>query len=131
VTAVDEKAATERHGAALYGGLTLIAGIGTILASMVLFRNWGYPALRRLTGLDGTFADTLGKLSAMAVLGLAYWAFVRLYEKRAVVELAFAPRAISLAAAAGSLLISAVCLHFRETCGWSEQTMPRGTSRSS
>ena len=70
---------------------TLLAA--AILLSAVLFNKFLlFPGLQAVFGFDentGSYIKVLGSLVTMA---LAYWAFVKFYEKRAVTELGFHSR---------------------------------------
>jgi uncharacterized protein len=95
---------------ALRAALALVVGAVLVLGSLFVFKRLAFPAAQWVLRLDEPAAAILGRMGSLAVLVLAYWAFVRYYEHRRATELSFEPRWVALGAASGILLISLTLL---------------------
>ncbi len=86
--------------------IRLFLALGAIVAAVQLFRLVLLPAIELLfqPGVEVTSGLRRSGIAAYALV--AYWAYVRLVEKRTVTELRPAPLGIAVGAASGALLIS-------------------------
>lgn len=84
--------------------------LATIAGAMHLFRLLLLPQIQSAFHLGEADTSAVRRVGILLVVILAYWAVVRLIEKRAIVELRFAPRGIVLGALSGATLISVTTL---------------------
>lgn len=84
--------------------------LATIIGAMHLFRLLLLPQIQSAFHLSEADTSAVRRVGILLVVILAYWAVVRLIEKRAIVELRFAPRGIVLGALSGAALISVTTL---------------------
>jgi uncharacterized protein len=97
-------------GVAAQAVVRLVLAFAGILASVQLFRLLLLPEIQSAFQLDES-ATSLLRRSGILLFALgAYWAYVRLVEKRAVDELRVAPSGMALGAVSGALLISITTL---------------------
>lgn len=95
--------------AALVVGKTLLV-LATIVGAVQLFRLLLLPNIQSVFHLDEAATSVVRRIGILLVVLLTYWAAIRLIEKRAIVELRFAPSGIVLGALAGAALISLTTL---------------------
>jgi uncharacterized protein len=84
--------------------------LATIIGAMQSFRLLLLPQIQSAFDLGEVDTSAVRRVGILLVVILAYWAVVRLIEKRAIVELRFAPRGIVLGALSGAALISVATL---------------------
>jgi uncharacterized protein len=84
--------------------------LATIIGAMHSFRLLLLPQIQSAFDLGDVDTSAVRRVGILLVVILAYWAVVRLIEKRAIVELRFAPRGIVLGALSGAALISVTTL---------------------
>jgi hypothetical protein len=110
--------------AALAVGKVLLV-LATIVGAVQLFRLLLLPNIQSVFHLDEAATSVVRRIGILLVVLLAYWAAIRLIEKRAIVELRFAPGGIVLGALAGAALISLTTLSLF-AAGIYEVTAARG-----
>jgi membrane protease YdiL (CAAX protease family) len=110
--------------AALAVGKILLV-LATIVGVVQLFRLLLLPNIQSVFHLDEAATSVVRRIGILLVVLLAYWAAIRLIEKRAIVELRFAPSGIVLGALAGAALISLTTLSLF-AAGIYEVTAARG-----
>jgi hypothetical protein len=86
--------------------LKLMVAMLAIVGSVQVFRHLLLPAIQTLFDTSESTTSIIRRTGIFLAVLFAYWAYVRLYEKRAATELRFSPAAIALGAASGALLIS-------------------------
>jgi hypothetical protein len=95
--------------AALAIGKLLLA-LATVSGAMHLFRLLLLPQIQSAFHLGEADTSAVRRVGILLVVILAYWAVVRLIERRPIVELRFASRGIVLGALSGAMLISVTTL---------------------
>lgn len=95
--------------AALAIGKMLLV-LATFIGAVQAFRLLLLPEIQSAFDLDATSTSAVRRAGILMVAVLAYWAANRLIEKRAIVELRFAPTGIVLGALSGAALISVTTL---------------------
>lgn len=90
--------------------LKLFLALATIFASVHFFRLLLLPGIQAFFSLDDSATSMLRRTGIFLVVLMAYWAYVRFYEKRAVTELRVAPIGIAAGALSGALLIAIATL---------------------
>jgi len=95
--------------AALAIGKMLLV-LAAIIAAVQVFRLLLLPQIQSAFHLDDPGTSAVRRIGILVAAILAYWATNRLIEKRAIVELRFAPRGIVLGALAGAAVISITTL---------------------
>lgn len=83
----------------------LLLALAAFTAALQCVRLLLVPAIQHLLEPDDALSSLLRRGAVVVLAVLAYWAYARLIEKRAVVELRPAPRGIVLGAASGAGLI--------------------------
>lgn len=86
--------------------LKLLVAALAVIGSMHAFRLLILPGIQSVFGLSESATSIVRRTGIFLTLLLAYWAYVRWFEKRAATELRFAPGGIALGATSGALLIS-------------------------
>lgn len=99
--------------------------LATIAGAMHLFRLLLLPQIQSAFHLGEAGTSAVRRVGILLIVILAYWAVVRLIEKRTIVELRFAPRGMLLGALSGAALISMTTLSLFAT-GIYEVTAIRG-----
>ena len=112
-----------RIAALAIGKLLLV--LAAIIGAMHSFRLLLLPQIQSVFHLDDAAASAVRRTGILLVVILAYWAVVRLIEKRAIVELRLAPVGALLGALSGAALISIAMLSLYAT-GIYEVTAVRG-----
>ncbi|MGD9800498.1 MAG: lysostaphin resistance A-like protein [Parvularculaceae bacterium] len=97
-----------RIAALAIGKLLLV--LAAIVVAMHSFRLLLLPQIQSVFHLDDVAASAVRRTGILLVVILAYWAVVRLIEKRAIVELRLAPLGVVLGALSGAALISITTL---------------------
>ena len=82
--------------------------LAAILAAMHGFRWLFMPQVQTALKLDETTASAVRRAGILLSVVFAYWVSVRIVERRAVVELRFAPLGMGLGALSGAAVISIV-----------------------
>lgn len=95
--------------AALAIGKMLLV-LAAIIGAVQVFRLLLLPQIEAAFHLDATAISAVRRTGILLAALLAYWVAVRLIERRAIVELRFAPRGIALGALFGAALISITTL---------------------
>lgn len=95
--------------AALATGKLLLV-LAAIVVAMHSFRLLLLPQIQSVFHLDDAATSAVRRSGILLVVILAYWAVVRLIEKRAIVELRLAPLGVVLGALSGAALISITTL---------------------
>ena len=90
--------------------LQLLVSFAAIVGAVQLFRLLLLPVIQSVLHADAATTSLLRRIGIFVFAVLAYWAYVRLFEKRDARELRIAPLPIMLAAIAGSLLIGIAML---------------------
>jgi uncharacterized protein len=90
--------------------LRLLVASLAIVASVLLVRFLLLPGIEAVFHPGESMTSTLRRTGIFLFVLLAYWAYVRLYEKRAATELRPAPLGIAFGALSGALLISITTL---------------------
>jgi membrane protease YdiL (CAAX protease family) len=90
--------------------LRLLIALAAIVGAVQLFRLLLLPAIQSVFHPGDAVTSLLRRTGIFLCVVLAYWAYVRFIERRAVGELRFAPRSITLGAVSGSLLIAIAML---------------------
>lgn len=80
--------------------------LAAIIGAMHSFRLLLLPQIQSVFHLDDVATSAVRRTGILLVVILAYWAVVRLIEKRAIVELRLAPLGVVLGALSGAALIS-------------------------
>lgn len=83
----------------------LLLAFAAVMAALQCVRLLLVPAMQRLFETGDAMTSVLRRSAVVILAVLAYWAYVRLIEKRAVVELRPDPRGIAIGAATGAGLI--------------------------
>jgi membrane protease YdiL (CAAX protease family) len=91
-------------------GVRLVLAFAAILGAVELFRLLLLPEIQSAFLLDDSATSLLRRAGILLFALAAYWAYVRLIEKRRVDELRFVPAGIALGAVSGALLISITTL---------------------
>lgn len=99
--------------------------LATIIGAMHGFRLLLLPQIQSVFHLDDAATSAMRRTGILLVVVLAYWAVVRLIEKRTIVELRLAPIGALLGALSGAALISIAMLPLYAT-GVYEVTAVRG-----
>lgn len=86
--------------------LRLLLAFGVLLGAMQIFRLFVLPALQFLFNPGDSVTSLLRRTGIFVFAVLAYWAYVRFFEKRRAEELHPAPLATAIGALSGSLLIA-------------------------
>ncbi len=86
--------------------LKLFIALAAIVVSVQFFRLLLLPGLQSLFQLDDSATSMLRRTGVFLCVLMAYWGYVKFYEKRAATELHFAPVGIMLGAFSGALLIA-------------------------
>ncbi len=97
-----------RIAALAIGKLLLV--LAAIVVAMHSFRLLLLPQIQSVFHLDDVATSAVRRTGILLVVILAYWAVVRLIEKRAIVELTLAPLGVVLGALSGAALISITTL---------------------
>lgn len=97
-----------RNSALAIGKIALV--LVTIVGAVHLFRLLLLPEIQSAFHLGEAATSAVRRTGILVVAILAYWVSIRLIEKRAIVELRFAPLGIVLGALSGATLISAMTL---------------------
>ena len=97
-----------RIAALAIGKLLLV--LAAIVVAMHSFRLLLLPQIQSVFHLDDVATSAVRRTGILLVVILAYWAVVRLIEKRAIVELRLAPLGVVLGALSGAALISITTL---------------------
>ncbi len=84
--------------------------LAAIIVAMHSFRLLLLPQIQSVFHLDDAAVSAVRRTGILLVVIMAYWAVVRLIEKRAIVELRFAPVGVLLGALSGAALISIATL---------------------
>jgi membrane protease YdiL (CAAX protease family) len=93
------------------GLLKLCVAAAFFIGSIAAYRQLLHPLLESLFSLSPQMSSVVRRVSLLVLMLLAYWAFVRIYERRPVDELSLRPwRWILLAPLAGSLAIGVTIL---------------------
>ena len=66
---------------------SLLLGGAAVLGAMFAFRQGALPLIQSAFGLDADVVSAVRRVGLLATALLAYWAFVRLYERRVAEEL--------------------------------------------
>ena len=90
--------------------LRLVAALAAIVGAVQLVRLLLLPAIQSVFHPDDAATSLLRRIGIFVFAVLAYWAYVRLVEKRGARELRIGPLPIALGAIAGSLLIAIAML---------------------
>jgi len=90
--------------------LRLIVAFAAIIGAVQLVRLLLLPAIQSVFDPDDAATSLLRRIGIFLFAVLAYWAYVRLVEKRGARELRIGPLPIALGAIAGSLLIAVAML---------------------
>lgn len=85
--------------------LKLSIALGAIFASVQAFRLLLLPGMQSFFHLDDSATSMLRRTGIVLSVLMAYWAYVKFYEKRAVTELHVAPVGIAAGAISGAFLI--------------------------
>jgi len=88
----------------------LLLALGAVVAAVQLFRLLLLPVIQSLVQPGDEVTSGLRRSGIFFAALVAYWAYVRLIEKRPVTELRLAPAPIAVGAASGALLISLAML---------------------
>lgn len=94
-----------RIDAAKHFFITLLLPLAAIVASVQVFRLLLLPGIQSLFHLDESATSLLRRTGIFLCVLMAYWGYVKFYEKRAVTELHIAPIGIAIGALSGALLI--------------------------
>lgn len=86
-------------------GSLLLGGVA-VLGAMFAFRQGALPLIESALGLDADAVSAVRRVGLLCSALLAYWAFVRLYERRAAAELSPWPLPILLGGLGGALLVA-------------------------
>jgi len=90
--------------------LKLLIALAAIFVSVQFFRLLLLPGLQTLFDLDASATSMLRRTGIFLCVLIAYWAFVKFYERRAATELRIAPIGIAAGALSGALLIAIATL---------------------
>lgn len=90
--------------------LKLLLAFAAIAGAVQSFRLLLLPAIQSVFHPGDSVASLIRRAGIFVSLVLAYWAYVRFFEKRKAKELHLAPLAISFGAMSGSLLIAVAML---------------------
>ena len=90
--------------------LRLVAALAAIVGAVQLVRLLLLPAIQSVFHPGDAMTSVLRRTGIFLFALLAYWAYVRLVEKRRASELRIAPLPIALGAISGSLLIAIAML---------------------
>ena len=85
--------------------LKLFLSLTAILVSVQVFRLLLLPGMQSLFDLDASATSMLRRTGIFLCVLMAYWAYVKFYEKRAATELRVAPVGIAVGALSGAFLI--------------------------
>jgi uncharacterized protein len=85
--------------------ITLLLPLAAIVGSVQVFRLLLLPGIQSLFNLDESATSVLRRMGIFLCVLMAYWGYVKFYEKRAVTELHIAPIGIAIGALSGALLI--------------------------
>lgn len=86
-------------------GSLLLGGV-VVLGAMFAFRQGALPLIQSAFGLDADAVSAVRRVGLLATALLAYWAFVRLYERRVAAELSLRPLPIMFGGLGGALLVA-------------------------
>ena len=90
--------------------LRLVAALAAIVGAVQLVRLLLLPAIQSVFHPGDAMTSVLRRTGIFLFAILAYWAYVRLFERRRASELRIAPLQIALGALSGSLLIAIALL---------------------
>jgi len=90
--------------------LRLVVALAAIVGAVQLVRLLLLPAIQSVFHPGDAMTSVLRRTGIFLFALLAYWAYVRLFEKRRASELRIAPLPIALGAISGSLLIAIAML---------------------
>ena len=90
--------------------LRLVVALAAIVGAVQLVRLLLLPAIQSVFHPGDAMTSVLRRTGIFLFAILAYWAYVRLFEKRRASELRIAPLPIALGAISGSLLIAIAML---------------------
>jgi membrane protease YdiL (CAAX protease family) len=85
---------------------SLLLGGAAVLGAMFAFRQGALPLIESALGLDAAAVSAVRRVGLLCAALLAYWAFVRFYERRAAAELSPRPLPILLGGLGGALLVA-------------------------
>jgi hypothetical protein len=101
---------TSRSRFLLRQGLKLAAGAACLVGSIAAYRLLIHPAIASVLALGDDASSVVRRIGILSSVVLAYWVFVRYYERRPVLELAPLSFRTLLAATAGVLSIGVTIL---------------------
>lgn len=85
---------------------SLLLGGACVLGAMFAFRQGALPMIQSVLGLDADAISAVRRVGLLASALLAYWGFVRLYERRAAAELRLRRLPILFGGLGGALLVA-------------------------
>jgi len=83
----------------------LLAACAALFGAELFLSRVILPPIAALFGPGSDLASAIRRVSVLAFLLLAYWAYVRFIEKRPVTELRLAPRAMAVGGFSGAVMI--------------------------
>lgn len=90
--------------------ISLLIAAAAILVTVQLFRLLLLPGLQTFFVLDEAATSLVRRAGIFLSVLIAYWGYVKFYEKRAVTELTMAPIGIAVGAGVAILLVAAATL---------------------